>query len=95
MTQACPSQWSKWLALAEFWYNTIFLSALGKSPFEVLYGYKPKHFGIQDAKPETVPDLATWLQERDYMQRLIQHNLLHAEQRMKSHADKKRVEMSV
>lgn len=38
MTQACPSKWSKWLSLAECWYNTTFHSALGKSPFEVLYG---------------------------------------------------------
>jgi hypothetical protein len=48
MTQAAPQKWSKWISLAEFWYNTTFHSALGKSPFEVLYGYKPKQFGIQD-----------------------------------------------
>jgi hypothetical protein len=34
---ACPRQWIKWLPLAEFWYNTSYHSALGHSPFEVLY----------------------------------------------------------
>ena len=92
MTQACPSKWSKWLSLAEFWYNTTFHSALGRSPFEVLYGYKPKHFGPQDAKPDSVPDLTTWLKDRDDMQLFIQQNLLRAQQRMKHQADKKRVE---
>jgi transposase InsO family protein len=36
---ACPSRWLQWLPLAEFWYNTNIHSALGRSPFEVLYGF--------------------------------------------------------
>lgn len=91
MTQACPSRWAKWLSLAEFWYNTTFHSALGKSSFEVSYGYKPKHFGIHDIQSDTVPDLATWLQDRDDMQCLIQQNLLQAQQRMKSRASGKAI----
>jgi len=30
---ACPKDWSKWLPLAEYWYNTTFHSALGITPF--------------------------------------------------------------
>jgi hypothetical protein len=45
MIHSCPNKWSTWLPLAEFWYNTTYHSALGKSPFEVLYGKQPKHFG--------------------------------------------------
>lgn len=45
--QSCPAQWSQWLSLAEFWYNTNFHSAINKTPFEVLYGNRPRHFGIQ------------------------------------------------
>jgi hypothetical protein len=33
MTQSALAKWSKWLSLTEFWYNTTFHSALGKSPF--------------------------------------------------------------
>jgi hypothetical protein len=28
MTQACPTKWSKWISLAEYWYNTTWHSAL-------------------------------------------------------------------
>lgn len=46
---ACPEQWSSWLDLAEYWYNTSFHSAIGRSPFEVMYGYAPSAFGIESA----------------------------------------------
>lgn len=29
---ACPVKWSKWLSVAEYWYNTSFHSALGRTP---------------------------------------------------------------
>jgi transposase InsO family protein len=38
---ACPSRRSSWLSLAEYWYNSSPHSALGRSPFEVLYGCLP------------------------------------------------------
>jgi hypothetical protein len=79
MTQSCPQKWAKWLPLAEFLYNTTFHSAHGKSPFEVLYDYKPTHFGLQDISVHdatVVPDLESWLKDRDDMQRLVQQNLL-------------------
>jgi hypothetical protein len=56
-----PRQWSKWLSVAEFWYNTAQHSALGKSPFEVLYGYTPRHMGIKNLQVHSVPDLEQWL----------------------------------
>jgi transposase InsO family protein len=43
---ACPSKWSPWLSLAEFWYKTSFHSSLGSSPFEVMYGRLPRQLGL-------------------------------------------------
>lgn len=45
MVHATPRQWARWLPLAEYWYNTTHHSALGRSPFEVLFGRTPRHFG--------------------------------------------------
>jgi hypothetical protein len=93
-TQSCPAKWSQWLSLAEFWYNTNFHSALGKSPFEVLYGHPPSHFGIEGDEHCVIPDLEEWLKERKTMNLLLQQQLLRAQQRMKLQADKHRTERS-
>lgn len=36
-----PKQWSSWLPLAEYWYNTTFHSAIQSTPYEVVYGQPP------------------------------------------------------
>ncbi|GKU89513.1 hypothetical protein SLEP1_g3642 [Rubroshorea leprosula] len=36
-----PTKWSKWLPLAEWWYNTNFHTTTQISPFEALYGFPP------------------------------------------------------
>lgn len=73
---ACPTRWSYWLSLAEYWYNTSFHSSLGKSPFMVLYGHEPRHFGVDISQSCQVPDLQTWLHERELMQQLVKQHLL-------------------
>ncbi|WVZ58022.1 LOW QUALITY PROTEIN: hypothetical protein U9M48_008336 [Paspalum notatum var. saurae] len=60
---ACPVRWSDWISQAEYWYNTNYHSALGKFPFEVLYGQSPRHFGISGLDDCVTTDLATWLKE--------------------------------
>lgn len=86
---AMPSKWSSWLYLAEFWFNTSYHSTLLKSPFEVLYGYPPGHFGIREDSC-SIPDLHAWLSERKLMTQLLKQHLNRAQQQMKVYADKKR-----
>jgi len=89
---ACPSKWNQWLSSAVFWYNSSFHSALGKSPFEALYGYAPRHFGLSATDVAPGGDLATWLREREVMNNLLRQHLLRAQDRMKKQADKHRSE---
>ncbi|XP_071728214.1 uncharacterized protein [Rutidosis leptorrhynchoides] len=42
MTGEKPKDWANWLSHAEYWYNTHFHTAIGTTPFEVLYGQSPK-----------------------------------------------------
>ncbi|KAJ1265999.1 hypothetical protein BS78_08G117000 [Paspalum vaginatum] len=88
---ACPTKWSDWLPLTEFWYNTSYHSAINRSPFEALYGHTPRHFGISSAHIP-VPELSSWLQKRELMNHVLQQQLLHAKERMKRQTDKGRSE---
>ncbi|KAK1652704.1 hypothetical protein QYE76_070509 [Lolium multiflorum] len=82
------------LPVSAYWYNTSLHSALGKSPFEVLYGRQPRHFGFQNTEPTGNLDLDVWLKERAEMLPVIRQHLERAQARMKSQADKKRSERS-
>jgi len=85
---ACPTKWSNWLSLAEFWYNTSFHSSLNKTPFYVMYGHEPRQLGI-DVEINDVDDLDEWLKDRSLMQQLLQQHLLRAQKKMKTQVDKK------
>ena len=89
---ACPRKWFEWLPLAEYWYNTAYHSALDRTPFEVLYGQKPRHLGISQSATTLPPDLDTWLAERTHMVAVLRQQLLQAQRRMKTQADKHRSE---
>jgi hypothetical protein len=69
---SCPKQWSKWLSVAEFWYNTSHQTAIGLTPFQDLYGHTPRQLGISDISTCVVLDLAAWLKERNLLITLIQ-----------------------
>lgn len=89
---ANPKHWSKWLSQEENWYNTSLHSALGRTPFEVLYGRKPRPSGFQQADPTGNKELDDWLTERAQMIPVIRQHLARAQHRMKSQTDKKRSE---
>jgi hypothetical protein len=88
---ACPSKWSSWLSLAEYWYNTSHHSVVGRSPFEALYGYPPRHFWITSVDAIQSQDLSSWLKNRQVMNTHIHQHLLRAKNRMKQ-ADKEKTE---
>jgi hypothetical protein len=91
---SCPKRWSKWLTLAEFWYNTSCHSSTQRSPFEVLYGHPPRHFGLTPLAVSAASDVDTMLSERAIMLDSVRQHLLRAQQRMKHQAGKRRSDRS-
>jgi hypothetical protein len=67
-------------------------SALVCCPIEVLYGHKPRHFGLPvDSTQHS--ELDAWLKERELMNQVIKQHLLLTQMRMKYKADKERSEV--
>lgn len=91
---AHPQQWSKWLSLCEFWYNTNWHASTGKTPFELLYGRHPRYFGICASDQIAPVDVQVWLQERALVLDSVQQHLLRMQQHMNAQADKHRTERS-
>jgi hypothetical protein len=85
---SCPRKWSGWLSAVEYWYNTSFHSAIQRSPFEALYGYPPRHFGLSSVPTTSITTLDEWLKERQLVTNLIKQHLARASLRMKQQADK-------
>jgi hypothetical protein len=53
--------------------------SIGRTPFEVLYGHAPQHFGLKDSVASFAPELETWMQERELMEKLVQQHLIRAQ----------------
>ncbi|KAK4396969.1 hypothetical protein Sango_1533500 [Sesamum angolense] len=89
-----PSQWHKWLSLAEYWYNTNFHTGLKLTPFQALYGYVSGPLTIDPYIPTSQPEVREYLQERARMLEVMRGNLCEAQNRIKAFADKHRTERS-
>ncbi|GJV76333.1 putative mitochondrial protein, partial [Tanacetum coccineum] len=94
MTSEQPKEWVKWIALAEFWYNTNYHTAINTTPFEVVYGQKPPTHVSYMAGDSHVEAVDRSLVAREAAIALLQFHLDRAQQRMKLFADSKRSDRS-
>ncbi|GMI64735.1 hypothetical protein HRI_000142800 [Hibiscus trionum] len=91
MTGEKPKEWSDWLHLAEWWYNSSYHSAIGTSPFQALYGQEPSIHIPYLAGESLVATVDRGLQHREAAIKMLKFHLKRAQGRMKQQADKKRV----
>jgi hypothetical protein len=88
---SCHKQWSHRISLTQFWYNTSHHSAIGRSPFEALYGRSPRCLGVTAYVDAASAYLEKLLQDHQVIMALIKQHLHHASLRMKQQADKGRL----
>ncbi|KAL9416570.1 hypothetical protein AB3S75_039709 [Citrus x aurantiifolia] len=70
-----PKEWSKWLPLTEWWYDTSFHFSSKMTPFEVVYGKEPPTYTTYIPGETFVAFVDQALRDRDSMIRLLKENL--------------------
>lgn len=86
------STWSKWLPLAEWWYNTTYHSAINTTPYEVVYGQPPPLHLPYLPHDSSIDAIDRSFSAREAMLRQLKDNLHKAVNRMKQQADKGRTD---
>ena len=92
MTSEKPSEWSLWLPLVEWWYNSNCHSSTRVTPFEAIYGQSPAlhiPYLAEDSKVEAVDKS---LRAREECIHMLKFHLERAQKRIKQQADKHRVD---
>lgn len=74
--------------MAEFWYNSSFHTALGCTPFKALYRVEPNFGAMPNLVVTDSSPVAESALEYQAQTELIRAQLLRAQQRMKTYADK-------
>lgn len=87
-----PTAWSKWLSLAEWWYNTTFHISTGLTPYEALYGQTPPNLKHYAPGGTTIAAAEKLLQDREATLKLLREHLATSQHRMKQIADGHRTE---
>ncbi|KAJ9535931.1 hypothetical protein OSB04_un000899 [Centaurea solstitialis] len=90
ITSNRPKEWVKWLPWAEYWYNTSYHSAIGMTPFKVVYGREPPRLVTYERGTAHTFEVDRFLRERDQVLEDLRDQLLRAQQIMKDQADQKR-----
>lgn len=94
MTSQNPENWAAWLALVEWWYNTTFHTAVNTTPYQVVYGTKPKHLAWQDKAHTNLHSLEDFMDAKKLQWDSLRVILEAAQARMKTYANAKRYERS-
>eukprot|EP00253_Pinus_taeda_P016528 PITA_16528 len=85
-----PSRWEEYLHLVEFAYNNGYHASLHMSPFEVLYGRKCRTPSSWSGPEDKLVLGLEMLAEMEQMVKKVRANLMVAQDRQKSYADRKR-----
>lgn len=95
MASQRPKMWAKWLALAEWWYNSTYNSAIKRSPYEALYGTPPRQICLPSAHRSAVSTVEDFQVRREAMDHLLKEAIQSAQAKYKQYADKHRSEANL
>ncbi|KAL8109972.1 hypothetical protein AgCh_025903 [Apium graveolens] len=92
MCSECPKDWSLWISLAEWWYNTNFHTSIQVTPYEIIYNQPPLLHLPYLPKETKVEVVDRSLQRKERMIKTLQFHLRRAQDRMKAQENQNRTE---
>lgn len=72
MVHLKPSDWTQWLPLAEWWYNSSYHFSLKMFTFEALYGYAPPFLPMLSVQGINVAAVGEFINERQLLSQLLE-----------------------
>ncbi|GJV10940.1 retrotransposon-related protein [Tanacetum coccineum] len=87
MTGEKPKEWTHWISLAEYWYNTNFHTSINTTPFEIVYGQAPTFHIPYVLGTSNVDQVDRTLAAREDAFSMLKIHLRRAQDRMKAIAD--------
>ncbi|GKB17080.1 retrotransposable element Tf2 [Tanacetum coccineum] len=87
-----PKEWSNWIALVEYWYNTSYHTAINTTPFQVVFGQPPPAHITYNHGESPLETMDRSLVTREAVIDLLKFHLKRPQNRMKVVADKKIIE---
>lgn len=88
MCSARPTEWVRWLPLAEFWYNTNYHTSIKCTLYDIVHGQTPPiHLPYLQGESK-VEAVDRSLSSREEAIQILKYNLHTAQNRMKQLADK-------
>lgn len=87
MCSECRRDWSLWISLAEWWYNTNFHKSIQATPYEIVYNQPPPlHLSYLPGETK-VAEVDRSLQKRETMIKTLQFHLRRAQDKMTAQAN--------
>jgi hypothetical protein len=74
-----PQRWTRWLLLAQWWYNSCFHCSLKTSPFQSLYGYPPPLSSLGHPPHSQIAVVDTLLRDQHHSLTQLRANLTKAQ----------------
>lgn len=85
-----PKSWNRWLSLAQWWYNATYHSAIRRSHFEAMFGYRSTLLPAISESSPTMAKVGHYFQQRQQLLTVLKQELANARNQMKQIADRRR-----
>ncbi|GJU09211.1 retrotransposable element Tf2 [Tanacetum coccineum] len=87
-----PKEWTTWLPMVEYWYNTSYHTSIKTTPYQAVYGQSPLCHITYQVGDSVVDTVDKTMVAREKANQMLQFHIKRAHGRMKNMANKNRTD---